>query len=80
MKDTNPLALYITVNKAIQEYGSADAFLKAYYNNKERKLLAFKKHNKSCHKAVLRIFRVLSRIERGLPVYDKGGTLSIAAK
>ena len=79
MKDTNNLALYATIKKAIKKYGSADAFLKVYYNNKNRKVLAFKKHSKRSHKQLMRLFRVQSRIEKGLPVYNKGGTLLIAA-
>lgn len=73
-------ALYDVIERAIEQCGGADSFLKEYKESTESVVIAFKKHNKKMHKLLLRWLRIKKRIEKGLSVHGKGGALLIAAK
>lgn len=73
-------AFYDSIETAIEQYGGAEKFLKAYTDSTESGVIAFKRHNKKMHKFLQRWLRMKIRTEKGLNVYGKGGRVLIAAK
>lgn len=73
-------ALYDVIERAIEQCGGAEKFLKVYTDSTEGVVIAFKRHNKKMHKLLLRWLRIKIRIEKGLSVYGKGGRVLIAAE
>ena len=69
--------LLMLIEKAIELQGSAAAFLNAYNESKIKEVVRLKKSrkNKKAHKLVMRYLRIRVRIDNGLPIYKKGGTL-----
>lgn len=77
---TQAIALYATIEKAIKHNDGTKNLLNAYINNNNRQLAAFKKHNRKMHKLFMRWLRIKIRLEKGLNVHDKGGTLLYSPK
>lgn len=69
--------MLMLIEKAIEQQGSAAAFLKAYSESKIREVLRLRKSqkNKKAHKWLMQYLRIRVRIDNGLPIYGKGGVL-----
>lgn len=76
---TQTIALYTTIEKAIEYNDGAENLLNAYINNNNRQVTAFKKHNRKMHKLLMRWLRIKVRLEKGLNVHNKGGAALVAA-
>ena len=73
--NTQAMALYTAIERAVEHSGGTENLLKAYTSDRSRKAIAFRKHNRNMCKAILHWLRIKIRMEKGLPVYKKGGII-----
>lgn len=74
MTEAQAVELYTIIDEAIKQFGSAEAFLKVLRTSKDRKIVTHRK-TKRVKKFIMRWLRICIRVEKGLPVYQKGGVL-----
>lgn len=79
MTEFQKAELYNDIKEMVKLFGSATELLRFLTISKNRKIVTHRKIKK-CKKFLMRCIRIKARIEKGLPIYGKGGILIIAAK